>query len=68
LEIKKIVVSLQHKIIKDTYMLITREEALQRLKATKEAKRRKIEILKERMIQKCKANTDGEPLNVVFND
>ncbi|MDO5526731.1 MAG: hypothetical protein Q4F85_11690 [Prevotella sp.] len=68
MEIKKIVVSLQHKIIKDTYMLITREEALQRLKATKEAKRRKIEILKERMIQKCKANTDGEPLNVVFND
>jgi len=68
LEIKKIVVSLQHKIIKGTYMLITREEALQRLKATKEAKRRKIEILKERMIQKCKANTDGEPLNVVFND
>lgn len=59
---------MQHKIIKDTYMLITREEALQRLKATKEAKRRKIEILKERMIQKCKANTDGEPLNVVFND
>lgn len=50
------------------YMLITRDEALQRLKATKEAKRRKIAILKERMIQKCKANTDEEPLNVVFND
>lgn len=49
-------------------MVITREEALQRLKATKEAKRRRIEILKERMAQKCRAYTGEEPLNMVFND
>lgn len=47
---------------------ITREEALLRLKATKEAKRQKIEVLKKRMIQKCKAYTGKEPLNIVFND
>lgn len=49
-------------------MAITREEALRRLKATKEAKKRRIEILKARMIEKCKAATGEEPLNIVFND
>ncbi len=53
---------------KNIDMIITREEALQRLKATKEAKRKKIEILKARMVQKCKAYTGEEPLNMVFND
>lgn len=45
---------------------ITREEALRRLKATKEAKQQRIEILKKRMCEKCKANTGEEPRNIVF--
>lgn len=42
-------------------MTITREEALKRLKATKKAKQQRIEILKKRMCEKCKANTGEKP-------
>lgn len=45
---------------------ITREEALRRLKATKEAKQQRIEVLKKRMCEKCKANTGKDPRHVVF--
>lgn len=47
-------------------MTITREEALKRLQATKKAKQQRIEILKKRMCEKCKANTGEEPQHVVF--
>lgn len=45
---------------------ITREEALKRLKATKEVKRRRIAVLEQRMREKCKAITGEEPHNIVF--
>ena len=46
--------------------VITREEALQRLKATKEAKARRIEILKRRMCEKYKERTGTEPRQILF--
>lgn len=44
---------------------ITREEAIRRLKATKEAKKRRIEILRARMSEKCIASGE-DPNNIVF--
>lgn len=45
---------------------ITREEALERLKATKQAKERRIEVLKSRMCEKYKEKTGIEPQYISF--
>lgn len=45
---------------------ITREEALKRLKATKEAKKRRIIILEKSLREEFKANTGKEPESVFF--
>lgn len=45
---------------------LTREEALKRLKATQEAKERRIAILKHRMCEKSKAITGNEPQHILF--
>lgn len=47
-------------------MAITREEALRRLKATKDTKEKRIAVLKRRICEKYKERTGVEPQNVVF--
>lgn len=46
--------------------VITREEALRRLKATKEAKKRRIAILEKSLRKEFKLSTGKEPANVIF--
>ena len=45
---------------------ITKEEALRRLKATKQIKEQRIEILRKRMCEKYEANMGCAPQNVLF--
>lgn len=45
---------------------ITKEEALKRLKATKEAKKKRIAILEKSIREEFKAHTGEEPQNVLF--
>lgn len=53
-------------ILGQTAKNITREEALKRLKATKEAKKRRILILEKSLREEFKTNTGKEPENVFF--
>lgn len=46
--------------------MITREEALRRLKATKEVKEQRIAVLKQRMCEKYKEKTGVEPKHILF--
>lgn len=55
-----------NEILGQTVKKITREEALKRLKATKEAKRHRITILEKSLREEFKTNTGKEPENVFF--
>lgn len=46
--------------------IITKEEALRRLKATKQIKKERIEVLRKRMCEKYEAKMGCIPQNVLF--
>ena len=46
--------------------MITKEEALRRLKATKQIKKERIEVLRKRMCEKYEANMGCTPQNILF--
>ena len=46
--------------------MITKEEALSRLKATKQIKKDRIEVLRKRMCEKYEANMGCTPQNILF--
>ena len=46
--------------------IITKEEALRRLKATKQIKKERIEVLRKRMCEKYEAKMGCSPQNVLF--
>lgn len=45
---------------------ITREEALRRLKATKQIKEQRIEVLRKRMCEKYQATMGHDPEQIMF--
>lgn len=47
-------------------IVITKEEALRRLRATKEAKKRRMAILEKSLREEFKTSTGEEPANVFF--
>lgn len=63
---KLVVPLLPHKNKTSMKTMITKEEALRRLKATKQIKKERIEVLRKRMCEKYEANTGCAPQNVLF--